>query len=158
MIIKVLGPGCHNCHTLEKNVRAALAGLGIEAPIESVTDYGEIAGYGVLRTPGLVVDEEVVVSGRVPKPEAQTLSPAPDGAGPAAQACGPGPSPGPQVARWQLVGDHRGEPAPGKVSTQAMTIDRATPIAPTADWVPDAHDRRGIACVVEIRAPVAVAT
>jgi small redox-active disulfide protein 2 len=69
MIIKVLGPGCHNCHTLEKNVRAALAGLGIEAPIESVTDYGEIAGYGVLRTPGLVVDEEVVVSGRVPKPD-----------------------------------------------------------------------------------------
>ena len=69
MIIKVLGPGCNNCHTLEKNVRAALAGLGIEAPIESVTDYGEIAGYGVLRTPGLVVDEEVVVSGRVPKPD-----------------------------------------------------------------------------------------
>ena len=69
MIIKVLGPGCHHCHTLEKNVRAALAGLGIEAPIESVTDYGEIAGYGVLRTPGLVVDEEVVVSGRVPKPD-----------------------------------------------------------------------------------------
>ena len=69
MIIKVLGPGCHNCHTLEKNVRAALAGLGIEAPIESVTDYGEIAGYGVLPTPGLVVDEEVVVSGRVPKPD-----------------------------------------------------------------------------------------
>jgi small redox-active disulfide protein 2 len=69
MIIKVLGPGCHNCHTLEKNVRAALAGLGIEAPVESVTDYGEIAGYGVLRTPGLVVDEEVVVSGRVPKPD-----------------------------------------------------------------------------------------
>ena len=34
MIIKVLGPGCHNCHTLEKNVRAALAGLGIEAPIK----------------------------------------------------------------------------------------------------------------------------
>jgi small redox-active disulfide protein 2 len=76
MIIKVLGPGCHNCHTLEKNVRAALAGLGIEAPVESVTDYGEIAGYGVLRTPGLVVDEEVVVSGRVPKPDeiAQLLS------------------------------------------------------------------------------------
>ena len=65
MIIKVLGPGCHNCHTLEKNVRAALAGLGIEAPIESVTDYGEIAGYGVMKTPGLVIDEEVVLSGKV---------------------------------------------------------------------------------------------
>lgn len=69
MIIKILGPGCRNCHTLETNTRAALAGLHLDATIESVTDYGEIAAYGVLSTPGLVVDEEVLISGRVPKPD-----------------------------------------------------------------------------------------
>ena len=68
MIIKILGPGCANCHNLEKNTRVALADSGIEATVEQVTDYGQIAGYGVMKTPGLVVDEEVVVSGRVPKP------------------------------------------------------------------------------------------
>ncbi len=68
MIIKILGPGCANCHNLEKNTRTALAERGIEATVEQVTDYAEIAGYGVMKTPGLVVDEEVVVAGRVPKP------------------------------------------------------------------------------------------
>ena len=68
MIVKILGPGCANCHNLEKNTRAALADLGLEATVEAVTDYGQIAGYGIMRTPGLVVDEEVLVSGRVPKP------------------------------------------------------------------------------------------
>lgn len=68
MIIKILGPGCKNCHNLEKNTRTALADSGIEATVEQVTDYGAIAGYGILKTPGLVVDEEVLVSGRVPKP------------------------------------------------------------------------------------------
>lgn len=69
MIVKILGPGCHNCHTLEKNTRAALAGLGVDASIESVTDDAQIAAYGVMRTPGLVIDDEVVVSGRVPRAE-----------------------------------------------------------------------------------------
>ena len=69
MHIKVLGPGCRNCQNLERNTHAALASLGLDASVEKVTDYAEIAGYGVLRTPGLVVDEEVVASGRVPKPE-----------------------------------------------------------------------------------------
>ncbi len=68
MIVKILGPGCANCHNLEKNTRAALADLGLDATVEAVTDYGQIAGYGVMKTPGLVVDEEVLVSGRVPKP------------------------------------------------------------------------------------------
>jgi small redox-active disulfide protein 2 len=68
MIVKILGPGCANCHNLEKNTRTALAQLGLDATVEKVTDYGQIAGYGVLKTPGLVVDEQVVVSGRVPKP------------------------------------------------------------------------------------------
>lgn len=67
MHIKILGPGCRNCVTLEKETRAAVEQLGIEATIEKVTAYPEIAGYGIMSTPGLVVDERVVVSGRVPK-------------------------------------------------------------------------------------------
>jgi small redox-active disulfide protein 2 len=66
VIIKVLGSGCANCVNLEKATRAAVADLGVEATIEKVTDYAAIAGYGVMRTPALVVDEQVVLSGRVP--------------------------------------------------------------------------------------------
>lgn len=66
MLIKVLGPGCANCKRLEDRTREAVAGLGLDAQIEKVTDYAEIAGYGVMKTPGLVIDERLVVSGRVP--------------------------------------------------------------------------------------------
>ena len=66
MIVKILGPGCRNCRALETRTREALSQLGLDAEIKSVTDYTEIAGYGVMRTPGLVVDEEVVLSGKVP--------------------------------------------------------------------------------------------
>lgn len=66
MIIKVLGPGCANCVNLEKATRQAVADLGIDAEVEKVTDYAAIVGYGVMRTPALVVDEELVLSGRVP--------------------------------------------------------------------------------------------
>jgi small redox-active disulfide protein 2 len=66
MLIKILGPGCKNCANLERATRQAVADLGLEATIEKVTDYGQIASYGVMRTPGLVVDEQVLVSGRVP--------------------------------------------------------------------------------------------
>ena len=66
MHIKILGPGCKNCRNLEAHTQDALAALGLEATVEKVTDYAQIAGYGVLSTPGLVVDERVVVSGRVP--------------------------------------------------------------------------------------------
>ncbi len=77
MHIKILGPGCANCTNLEKVTRQAVSELGVEATIEKVTDYGEIAGYGIMRTPGLVVDERVVVSGRVPTAAAvkQLLAP-----------------------------------------------------------------------------------
>ena len=68
MHIKVLGPGCANCVNLEKNTRAALAELGLDADVEKVTDYGDIAAYGVMKTPGLVIDEEVVLSGKVALP------------------------------------------------------------------------------------------
>jgi len=66
VIIKVLGPGCANCVNLEKATRQAVADLGIDAEVEKVTDYAAIVGYGVMRTPALVVDEELVLSGRVP--------------------------------------------------------------------------------------------
>jgi small redox-active disulfide protein 2 len=66
MIIKVLGPGCANCANLEKAAREAATELGIDATFEKVTDYGAIVGYGVMRTPALVVDEQLVLSGRVP--------------------------------------------------------------------------------------------
>lgn len=66
MIIKILGSGCANCHRLEANAKQALDDLGLHAKLLSVTDFAEIASYGVMKTPGLVVDEQVVVSGRVP--------------------------------------------------------------------------------------------
>ena len=66
MIIKILGSGCANCVRLEANTKQALSTLGMEATVEKVTDYGDIASYGVMKTPGLVVDEQVLVSGRVP--------------------------------------------------------------------------------------------
>lgn len=67
MHIKVLGPGCRNCVTLEKEARAAVEQLGLDAVVEKVTDYAAIAGYGILSTPGLVVDEQVVSYGKVLK-------------------------------------------------------------------------------------------
>ncbi|WP_455952012.1 thioredoxin family protein [Arcanobacterium haemolyticum] len=59
------GPGCRNCITLE-NVQQAFGKAGIKAVTEHATDYGAIMGYGIMSTPGLVVNNEVVVAGRVP--------------------------------------------------------------------------------------------
>lgn len=66
MIIKILGSGCANCSNLEKVTREAVADLGIDATFEKVTNYAEMMTYNVMRTPALVVDEKVVLSGRVP--------------------------------------------------------------------------------------------
>lgn len=66
MIVKVLGPGCRNCKNLEHVTREALETLGFDAVVEKVTDYPTIVGYGVMSTPALVVDDQVVLSGRVP--------------------------------------------------------------------------------------------
>lgn len=66
MKIKVLGPGCMNCTTLEKRTREALADLQLPADVEKVEDIPTIASYGIMRTPGLVVDEKVVSAGYVP--------------------------------------------------------------------------------------------
>ncbi|HZW49683.1 MAG TPA: thioredoxin family protein [Bacillota bacterium] len=67
MIIKILGPGCKNCVALTENTKAALSELGIGAEIKKVTDFSEIARYGVMSTPGLVIDEKVVSFGKVLK-------------------------------------------------------------------------------------------
>ena len=66
MNIKILGSGCANCVNLEKVTRQAVAEQGIEATFEKVTDYADIASYNIMKTPGLVVDDEVIISGRVP--------------------------------------------------------------------------------------------
>jgi small redox-active disulfide protein 2 len=63
--IKILGGGCANCHNLEANARAAAAELGIEATFESSGDRADYARYGLLVTPGLVVNDKLVSGGRV---------------------------------------------------------------------------------------------
>jgi small redox-active disulfide protein 2 len=65
MIVKILGIGCSNCLRLEENTRTALKSLGIEAEIVKVKDMNEISQYGIMRMPGLVVDEKVVSYGKV---------------------------------------------------------------------------------------------
>lgn len=65
--IKVLGSGCANCKRLEQEVKEALSGSAIEYEIIKVTDYADIMVYGILSTPGLVINETVVSAGRIPK-------------------------------------------------------------------------------------------
>ncbi len=66
MEIKILGTGCPNCKTLEKATRKIVAELNIEANISKEEDIMNIMNYGVMNTPGLVINEKVVFSGRVP--------------------------------------------------------------------------------------------
>lgn len=65
--VKVLGSGCAKCHALEDATRAALAELHMETTIDHVTDFSQIATYGVMTTPALVVDDKVVSYGKVLK-------------------------------------------------------------------------------------------
>jgi small redox-active disulfide protein 2 len=65
MIIKILGSGCANCKRLEENAKKAVKELGLDAKIVKVKEYRDIMAYGVMRTPGLVINERVVSMGRV---------------------------------------------------------------------------------------------
>lgn len=67
--IKVLGSGCAKCNDLELAAKEALLELGINTPIDHVTDFKEIASYGVMSTPALVVNERVISYGKVLKSE-----------------------------------------------------------------------------------------
>lgn len=66
MEIKVLGPGCSKCNKTEKIIKEVIAETGVDADVEKVTDMLQIAGYGVMGTPAVVVDGEVKISGKVP--------------------------------------------------------------------------------------------
>lgn len=69
MKIKILGTGCDKCEKLEANVKEVLSTLGIEARVDKVEDLVQIMKYGIMTTPGLVVDEKVVSYGKVLKPK-----------------------------------------------------------------------------------------
>lgn len=64
--IKVLGPGCANCVNLENLCKEVIAENDIEAVIEKITDYKDIMSYGIMSTPGLVINSKVVLSGKLP--------------------------------------------------------------------------------------------
>lgn len=66
MNVKILGPGCVNCRRLEALVREVAAAEQLQPTIEKVTSFADIMAYGVLGTPGLVVEGEVRSSGRIP--------------------------------------------------------------------------------------------
>ena len=74
MDIKVLGPGCAKCQSLEKTVKDVVAALKLDIRVEEIKDMKKIMQYPILMTPGLVINEKVVMSGKVPsKAEVERL-------------------------------------------------------------------------------------
>jgi small redox-active disulfide protein 2 len=71
--IKVLGPGCENCHKVEALAQQAVANLGAEATIEKIVDRAEYPKYGLMYTPGLVINNKLVCGGRIPT-EAEVMT------------------------------------------------------------------------------------
>ena len=69
MEIKVLGPGCSKCEMVEKRVTSVLTELGIAADVEKVSDIKKMISYGILATPGLVINGKVKSTGRIPRIE-----------------------------------------------------------------------------------------
>ncbi|MFA8342869.1 MAG: thioredoxin family protein [Rhodothermaceae bacterium] len=69
MIVKILGTGCKKCLTLEEKVREVIKTNGLEAEVTKVQELNEIMKYGVMMTPGLVVNEKVKCVGAIPKEE-----------------------------------------------------------------------------------------
>ncbi|HAE62340.1 MAG TPA: redox-active disulfide protein 2 [Eubacteriaceae bacterium] len=67
MEVKVLGTGCTKCNKLEAEAKKAVEEMGLDVQIEKVTDLKDIASYGVMNTPALVVNGKVVVAGKVAK-------------------------------------------------------------------------------------------
>ena len=71
--VKILGTGCKKCQTLEAKVRELVSSNSIDAVVEKVTDIQEIVGYGIMMTPGLVINEQVKSYGIIPK-DAQIIN------------------------------------------------------------------------------------
>lgn len=65
--VKVLGPGCTRCKTTEEMIKTEAAKLGVDVTVEKITDYEAIAKFGVMSTPGIVIDGKVVHAGGLPK-------------------------------------------------------------------------------------------
>ena len=66
MVIKILGPGCPKCNELDKRVHEVIKEMAMDAQVEHVTNIKKIMEYPVVITPGLVINEKLVFSGRVP--------------------------------------------------------------------------------------------
>lgn len=67
--VKILGTGCKKCQTLEQKVKDVISLNNVDATLEKVTDINDMMSYGIMMTPGLVVNEKVVSTGIIPKDE-----------------------------------------------------------------------------------------